>query len=98
MLGLVHQGALVVHGARHCRLSNIDASGNWVKTETYSFQGRTVVRQAGNSAGKLMLPWRRLRHSNPELFEQLAVYQQPSGYVDSIILVWMIEELAEQMQ
>ena len=43
-----------------------------------------------------MLPWRRLRHSNPELCENLSVYTQPSGNVDSIILTWMTEELSEQ--
>ena len=92
---MVAQGALVVHGRIHCRLSNISPDGKWLKTEVFSFKGKKIVREAGNSAGKLMLPWRRLREKNPELFENLSVYMQPAGYVDSVIFVWMIEELSE---
>ena len=93
--GQVAQGALVVHGKTHCRLSNISPQGTWVKSESYVYHNKEVKIIAGNSAGKLMLPWRRLRESNPELFEDLAVYQQPAGYVDSVILTWMVEEQAE---
>jgi len=96
VLGIVAQGALVVSAQNHCRLSNISPEGTWVKSETFLWQGREVKRISGNSVGKLMLPWRRLRHSNPELLENLSVYTQPSGNVDSIILTWMIEELSEQ--
>jgi hypothetical protein len=84
-----------VHGRVHCRLSNISSDGKWLKDETFSFKGKEIVRKAGQSVGKLMLPWRRLRQTSPELFENLSVYMQPAGYVDSVIFVWMVEELSQ---
>ena len=85
----------MVHGVIHCRLSNICPDGKWIKDERFFYKGREIVREKGQSAGKLMLPWRRLRKSEPELFKDLSVYMQPAGYVDSVIQVWMIEELSE---
>ena len=94
--GVVIKGLLVVPG-QHCRLSNISPEGKWIKSESFSFGGVSVKREAGKSAGRLMLNWRRLRDKAPELFEQVSVMSQPSAFVDSIIMQWSIEELEAEV-
>ena len=89
------QGALVVKGAVHCRLSNITPEGTWRVTEKYVYAGKEYVRIAGQSAGRCMQPYRDLREKYPELFEGLEVYSQPAAVVDSIIMKWMLQEQAE---
>ena len=51
-VGLQWQGALVVKGAVHCRLSNITAEGTWKESEVYVYGGKTYRRIAGKSAGR----------------------------------------------
>ena len=94
--GRVGAGALVVHGHRHCRLSNITQEGKWKKTERFQIGDRFVVRLKGDKVGRAMLPWRILRKKHPEMFEKLDVYTQPSGYVDAIIQTWMVEDQSER--
>jgi len=89
--GEVGRGLLVVNGV-HCRLSNISASGTWLRDEAFTFKGKEVMRKAGASAGRLMMPWRRLRDVRPNLFESVSVMSQPAAFVDNIILSWTIEE------
>ena len=94
-VGLQWQGALVVKGAVHCRLSNITPEGTWKESEKYVYGGRNFKREAGKCAGRVMMPWRELRERRPEWFEDLEVYCQPAAVVDSIIMKWMLEEQAE---
>ena len=91
-VGVNWQGALVVKGARHCRLSNITPEGTWRVTESYVYGGKKYTCVAGKSAGRLMKPWRDLKEKFPELFEELEVYSQPAAVVDSVIMKWMLEE------
>ena len=93
--GVVLPGLLVVHGT-HCRLSNITESGCWKESERFYFNGKLTERKAGQSAGKLMIGWRRARSLCPSLFAQLSVMSQPSANVDSIIYNWSTLELAQQ--
>ena len=93
--GEVLPGALVVHGKIRCRLSSISEDGKWAKDERFSVNGKIIVRLKGQSSGKLMVGWRKLRQEKPEWFQKVHVYQQPSGYVDSVIQSWITEDLAE---
>ena len=94
-VGLQWQGALVVKGAAHCRLSNITPEGTWKETEVFVYAGKKIKRKAGKSAGRIMQPWRDLRQKHPEWFEDLEVYSQPAAVVDSVIMKWMIEVQSE---
>ena len=93
--GVVLPGLLVVHGT-HCRLNNISESGKWISDESYFYNGRLHERKAGQSAGKLMISWRKARSANPALFQKLSVMTQPSANVDSIIFAWATKELSAQ--
>ena len=91
--------ALIVSGA-YGRLSNIDPEGRFIKPEAFVVRGETVSRRAGESAGNLMQPWRELRdHGTPEDKERMKgmiVMSQPAGFVDGVIMSWLIEDLSDQ--
>jgi hypothetical protein len=55
-------GLLVVAGV-HCVLSNISSEGRWIQSESFMYKGKLVRRVQGESVGRLMLPWRRIRVS-----------------------------------
>ena len=57
--------------------------------EQYRLGEELIVRKAGQSAGKLMCQWRALRKSQPQLFQGLLVWQQPSAFVDGVLYSWM---------
>ena len=67
-----------------------------MQDECFEVAGRTVTRKAGTSAGKLMLPWRRLRQEQPGLFDQLLVWQQPAAFADAVIFGWMVRLEAQE--
>ena len=87
--GVVAAGALVVKGI-HARLHNIDAAGNWIESESFTYAGREYCRTAGKSAGRVLLPWRRARELQPDLVADLEVYSQPAAVVDGVIMHWII--------
>ena len=92
--GVVMRSCLVLVGA-HGRLSNLDENGCFIKDEHFIWRGREYVRRAGSSARGLMQAWVQLRKEFPSLFENIEVFQQPSGFVDTIIFAWMTESMAE---
>ena len=57
-----------------------------------------MERKAGMSAGRTMLPWRRLRAESPGLFEGLLVWQQPSAFADAVTFSWQIRQEATECQ
>ena len=57
-----------------------------------------MERKAGMSAGRTMLPWRRLREESPGLFEGLLVWQQPSAFADAVTFSWQIRQEAAECQ
>ena len=57
-----------------------------------------MERKAGMSAGRTMLPWRRLRAESPGLFEGLLVWQQPSAFADAVTFSWQIRQEAAECQ
>ena len=90
-VGMLWKGALVVKGAVHARLHNISAEGTWIKDEVFEYAGQVIRRQAGQSAGRVLESFRKVRDTKPELLEHLEVYSQPAAVVDSIIQKWMLE-------
>ena len=90
-IGRVSPGLLVISGV-HARLSNISESGHWVREEKFVFNGKLVHRRAGESAGRILEPARKVRASHPELISQLSdVYSQPGATVDTILISWVVE-------
>ena len=92
-IGVCGPTLVIVGGQTHCRLSNIDAEGRWVESETFLVGGKPVVRVKGRYAGGTMKPWVELRARAPELFEGITVMQQPAAVSDSVIMSWALEEL-----
>ena len=92
-VGLNWKPALVVKTAAHCRLSNIDDNGRWLKDEQYVYGGYVVQRLAGKSAGKLLQPWLEARKKG--FLKDWEVFGQPAAVVDSIIQTWMLQSQQE---
>ena len=78
------------------RLSNISESGTWLSDETFKIGDKVITRTQGSSAGRVMLPYRRLRQNHPELMSKVDIMQQPAANVDSVILSWSIQAQAAQ--
>ena len=95
IIGSVGKGLLVVPG-EWARLSNISESGTWLSDETFKIGDKVITRTQGSSAGRVMLPYRRLRQSHPELMSKVEIMQQPAANVDSVILSWSIQAQAAQ--
>ena len=78
------------------RLSNISASGTWLKTESFSVGDTVITHTQGHSVGRILEAYRKLRASHPDLMSQVEIMSQPASNVDSVILAWCIEAQAEQ--
>ena len=74
---------LVLPGA-HARLSNISEDGCFLEDEIFEVSGKQKVRQAGTSAGQLMLSWRKLRDAGDDevrqFFNDIEVMQPPAAF------------------
>ena len=92
-VGVLDTSLLIVGGV-HCRLSNIDAAGRWVKTEKFVVAGVAKTHVAGRSALGSMASWVKLRSERPDLFEHVDVMQQPAAVMDSILFAWVVEAQA----
>eukprot|EP00438_Fugacium_kawagutii_P023501 Skav201510 [mRNA] locus=scaffold1154:403000:409629:+ [translate_table: standard] len=64
--------------------------------ETFSVGDKTITRKKGESAGKILLPYRRLRKEHPDLVGEVDIMSQPAANVDSVILTWVIQRQAEE--
>ena len=98
-VGVVLSSSLVVCG-QHARLSNLDDEGRFIRDEHIVVRGKEVMRRAGSKARGLMRPWIELRKSSPEarkMLEVIDVYQQPNGFVDSIVMAWVTERASERI-
>ena len=97
-VGAIMRSSLILAGS-HGRLSNIDDDGLFISDEAFDWKGKQVLRRAGTSAKGLMKGWVLLRKMNPEarkmLESSIDVYQQPSGFVDSIVTKWITERQSE---
>jgi hypothetical protein len=81
-------------------LSNIDDEGRFIKDEAFVFKGKEVMRRAGSSARGLLKQWVKLRQESAEvrtMLESIDVYQQPSGFTDSVIMAWVLEAQSERV-
>ena len=77
-------------------LSNIDDEHYFKETMAFVDGGKNIAHEGGKSAGPLMAGLVELRKSNPELFEGLIVYQQPSAWMDEIVQSWVIADTGER--
>jgi len=97
-VGEIGTSALVLIGA-HARLSNISDDETWIADEQFVSHGREVVRKAGTWTRGILRSWVKLRRESAEVREMLTrvmVLQQPAGFVDGVIMKWLIEDLAER--
>ena len=65
----------------------------WLRTHRVWHNGEELLRREGEKVGNIMQPWVRLKRSDPELFVDVLVLQQPAAYRDSIIVAWCMEDL-----
>ena len=66
--------------------------GRWLQSETFVVGSETVVHKAGDSVGRTMTSWRKLRETHPDLFSQIRIWQSPTAFVDSVIYSWQQAE------
>ena len=92
--GIVLPSVLVLHGA-HAKLCNIDANHRRIRAERYYMGTVLIEKEAGSYSASL---WEHveLRKVHPEWYEEMLVHSQPSGVVDQIIYMWMLEDLAQR--
>ncbi|CAE7488170.1 unnamed protein product [Symbiodinium sp. CCMP2592] len=96
-VGVVMPTILVTYG-KHCRLENISQEGTWIKSECFQVGSKTVRRRAGQRVpGQVMRTWRKLRQTQPHLFDgSVRVWCQPAAVVDSVIYRWQLELESEE--
>ena len=71
--------------------------GTWVENEEFWVAGRKIIRKKGEKVPpQMMIKWRELRKSHPELLENMRIWQQPAAFVDGVIYFWMIKEEGER--
>ena len=78
---------LIIFG-QYCRLENIGENGHWLENATFKVADKEIQHVVGQSAGTLMLNWRRLRTEHPNAFAGLYVWQQPCAMIDSVLWRW----------
>jgi len=96
--GEIGKSALILIGV-HARLSNISDEETWIKDEHFTVGGKEVLRKAGQSTKGVMRTWVELRRESEEvrnMLKHVDIYQQPSGFNDSITMSWMHEELSRE--
>ena len=102
--GHVGTAVLIVGGVR-ARLCNIRDTldpksgvlhGVWCNDEVFSVGGVVTTRKAGESCGRVLEAWRRVRHFRPELLDGIEIYQQPAAVVDGVLTKWITEREAER--
>ena len=89
------KGILIVPGS-HASLDNINAAGEWVEDEVFTYLGQTRKHQKGSKAGRVMGAWRKLRETHPHLLRHFSVYSQPASNMDGIIMSWVIKAMSKQ--
>ena len=99
LTGKVLPSILLSHGV-HCRLEDICPQKNvWLRDVEFQWNGKTVKRVAGDKVpGSIMPAWRKLRKEQPELFQDMRVWQQPCANCDSIIWRWQLELEASEFR
>ncbi|CAE7781713.1 Bbs2, partial [Symbiodinium necroappetens] len=93
--GHVMKGLLIVPG-QHGRLDNIDEHGRWKEDEVFFYMGQERRRIKGESCGRCLISWRKLRDEMPHVFRHFTVMSQPASNSDGIILPWVIKNQANQ--
>ena len=92
--GHVMKGLLIVPG--HGRLDNIDERGKWKEDDVFFYMGQERRHIKGESCGRCLISWRKLRDEMPHVFRHFTVMSQPASNSDGIILPWVIKNQANQ--
>jgi hypothetical protein len=93
------EGVLIVYGSAHCRLEDIDDSGNWLRSYKYTVAGKTVSREQGKSARGILSGWRKLRQSlGADAFRRLRIWSQPAAWADEVIHCWLSDLIKAEYQ
>ena len=87
--------ALLVLAGGYAYEGNIDNNHRFIETKNFMVNGKPVVHEKGKYTG-LMYHVIELRKTLPqerwsELTENLIIMQQPSGFVDKVIMKWHLE-------
>ena len=88
---------LVVPGV-HARLEDISPDGKWLRTVSFEIGGVVTMYKEGQPVGNIMQGWRKLRESDPDLFQRVRVWQSPTAFVDSVIWSWQQAEEAARFE
>ena len=68
-----------------CVYSSVQ-EGTWAESHSFRYAGKLFERVQGDKVGNIMLQWRELRTSHPEMFRQgVQVWQSPTAYVDGVL-------------
>ena len=89
---------LIVLSGKHADVENIDDEQRFRKTERFWVAGKPNLHKQGEWTS-LMYNLIELRKAEPEvrsMLEQVHVMQQPSGYVDQVIMKWHLVRQGEQ--
>ena len=89
---------LIVLSGKHADVENIDDEHKFIKTERFWVAGKPVVHEAGKHTMLMynLIELRKSEASVREMLEQVHVMQQPSGYVDQVIMKWHLVRQGEQ--
>ena len=87
--------ALLVLAGGYAHEGNIDDNHRFIETKNFMVNGKPVVHEKGKYTGLLHTVIELRKNVLPErwaeLTENLIIMQQPSGFVDKVIMKWHLE-------
>ena len=87
---------MVIPAGTWARLCNVSDDFKWIETEKFYVGSKLIEHIAGQSVGQTMRSWVELRKKAPHMFENIDVYIQPAGNVDSVIYRWQQEKYVKK--
>ena len=89
---------LVALCGKHAHAGNIDDEHQFIETKRFWVAGKPLLHKAGDKTN-LMYNLIELRKREPSvraMMDKLHIMQQPSGYVDQVIMKWHLDEQGKQ--
>ena len=92
---------LLVHASEHCKLSDIDEHGNWVRDWKLKLRsGAEKHFKKGESAKGKLVGWRKAfeakKADDPSYDPPFEIWGQPKAWTDEIIASWIVEFIGKQ--
>ena len=69
----------------------------WNRTWSYEYEDKPHTYHKGEPVGRLMEPWVKVKRTNPELFKNIMVIQQPAAFRDTVVVGECMKDLAETL-